>query len=149
MISLLKEPYNALYKINYKCKGKERNASRDPGKPIPSVGKRTGQMPAKEHLSIQIARQIFGIETAENTLVFLKNRDPAYITKRFYIKEDCTKWAIEDFASLSSRKDTTNPRLENGLLPLDKSKVSVTQRFFKLAELAGISPKQLRSHLSN
>ena len=34
-------------------------------KPIPSVGKNSNQMPANEHLTMQIANQVFGIETAE------------------------------------------------------------------------------------
>ena len=65
-------------------------------------------MPANEHLSMQIARQVFGIETAENCLVFFKNGDPAYITKRFDVQEDGTKWAIEDFASLAGRTPQTH-----------------------------------------
>ncbi len=77
-------------------------------KPIPNVGKRTDQIPANEHLTMQIARQVFGIETAENALVFFKNGDPAYITKRFDLKEDGAKWAIEDFASLGGRTPQTH-----------------------------------------
>jgi serine/threonine-protein kinase HipA len=77
-------------------------------KPIPNVGTRTDQMPANEHLSMQLARQVFGIETAENGLVFFKNGDPAYITKRFDVQEDGTKWAIEDFATLACRTPQTH-----------------------------------------
>jgi len=57
-------------------------------KPIPSAGKRPELMPANEHLTMQIAKQAFGIEVAENALIFFKNGSPAYITKRFDIKED-------------------------------------------------------------
>ena len=77
-------------------------------KPIPNVGKNSNQMPANEHLTMQIARQVFDIETAENALVFFKNGDPAYITKRFDIKEDGTKWAQEDFAALAERSPQTH-----------------------------------------
>jgi len=77
-------------------------------KPIPSAGGRTDQMPANEHLTMQIARQVFGIETAENALVFFKNGDPAYITKRFDVKDDGSKWAQEDFASLAGRTPQTH-----------------------------------------
>lgn len=35
-------------------------------KPIPNAGKNADQMPANEHLTMQIASQVFGIETAEN-----------------------------------------------------------------------------------
>lgn len=77
-------------------------------KPIPGAGKHPDQMPANEHLSMQIARQVFGIETAENALIFFKNGAPAYITKRFDVREDGTKWAQEDFASLAGRTPQTH-----------------------------------------
>jgi len=77
-------------------------------KPIPNIGKNPDQMPANEHLTMQIARQVFGIETAENALIFFKNGQLAYITKRFDIKEDGSKWATEDFASLAGRTPQTH-----------------------------------------
>jgi serine/threonine-protein kinase HipA len=77
-------------------------------KPIPDYGTRANQMPANEHLTMQIARQVFGIETAENALIFFKNGAPAYITKRFDVKEDGTKWAQDDFASLALRTPQTH-----------------------------------------
>jgi len=70
-------------------------------KPVPGYGKLSDQMPANEHLTMQIARQVFGIETAENALIFFKDGSPAYITKRFDVKYDGTKLAQEDFASLA------------------------------------------------
>jgi len=77
-------------------------------KPIPSVGKKPDQMPANEHLTMQIARQVYGIETAENALIFFKNGTPAYITKRFDVKNDGTKLAQDDFASLAGRTPQTH-----------------------------------------
>lgn len=77
-------------------------------KPIPNVGKNTNQMPANEHLTMQIAKQVFKIETAENALIFFNNGAPAYITKRFDIKENGRKWAQEDFASLAERTPQTH-----------------------------------------
>ena len=77
-------------------------------KPIPSAGKRPECMPANEHLTMQIAKQAFGIEVAENALIFFKNGSPAYITKRFDLKEDGSKLAQEDFASLSGRTPQTH-----------------------------------------
>lgn len=77
-------------------------------KPIPGVGKRPDQMPANEHLTMQIARQIYGIETAENALIFFKNGAPAYITKRFDVNDDGTKLAQDDFASLAGRTPQTH-----------------------------------------
>ncbi len=77
-------------------------------KPIPSTGKQSEYMPANEHLTMQIAKQVFGIETAKNALIFFKNDSPAYITKRFDLTEDGTKLAQEDFASLSGRTPQTH-----------------------------------------
>ena len=77
-------------------------------KPIPGVGKRKDQMPANAHLTMQIARQVYGIETAENALLFFKDGTPAYITKRFDVKEDGSKLAQEDFASLAGRTPQTH-----------------------------------------
>ena len=77
-------------------------------KPIPGVGKKPDQMPANEHLTMQIARQVYGIETAENALIFFRNGYPAYITKRFDVKEDGSKRAQDDFASLAGRTSQTH-----------------------------------------
>jgi len=77
-------------------------------KPIPDAGRKPGQMPANEHLTMQIARQVYGIETAGNALIFFKDGSPAYITKRFDVKDDGTKLAQEDFASLAGRTPQTH-----------------------------------------
>jgi serine/threonine-protein kinase HipA len=77
-------------------------------KPIPGAGKHPEQMPANEHLTMQIARQVFGIETAENALIFFKNGAPAYITKRFDINDDGSKRAQEDFAALAELTPQTH-----------------------------------------
>lgn len=77
-------------------------------KPVPNAGKNADQMPANEHLTMQIARQVFGIETAENALIFFKNGEPAFITKRFDVKEDGSKWGQDDFASLAGRTPQTH-----------------------------------------
>ncbi len=77
-------------------------------KPIPQVGKRADQIPANEHLTMQIARQVYGIETAENALIFFRNGAPAYITKRFDVNDEQLKLAQEDFASLAGRTPQTH-----------------------------------------
>ncbi|MCB0482625.1 MAG: HipA domain-containing protein [Flavobacteriales bacterium] len=79
-------------------------------KPIPRDLRNAGQLPANEHLTMQIARQVYGIPTAENALVFFKDHTPAYITKRFDVKPDGSKWGKEDFASLSGRSAETYGR---------------------------------------
>lgn len=58
-------------------------------------------MPANEHLSMQIASQIYNIPTAANGLAFWQDGSPAYLTKRFDVNPDGTKNAMEDFASLA------------------------------------------------
>ncbi len=79
-------------------------------KPVPRDVKKVDQVPANEHLTMQIARQVYGIHTAENALVFFKNGEHAYITKRFDIKPDGTKLRKEDFASLAGiGKDNAGP----------------------------------------
>ena len=72
-------------------------------KPIPRDLIKVDQVPANEHLTMQIARQVYGINTAENAMIFFKNGDPAYITKRFDVKDDNSKWGKEDFASLAGK----------------------------------------------
>lgn len=77
-------------------------------KPIPSVGKRKDQMPANEHLTMQIARQVYAIDTAENAMIFFRDGQPAYITKRFDVNADRSKRAQDDFASLAGRTPQTH-----------------------------------------
>jgi serine/threonine-protein kinase HipA len=72
-------------------------------KPIPRDLKKVDQVPANEHLTMQIAKQVYGLNTAENAMVFFKNGSPAYITKRFDIKDDGGKWGKEDFATLAGK----------------------------------------------
>lgn len=74
-------------------------------KPIPRDVKRVAQVPANEHLTMQIARQVYGLQTAENALIFFKNGEPAYITKRFDVKEDGSKCGKEDFATLAGKTE--------------------------------------------
>ncbi|KAF2516664.1 HipA domain-containing protein [Flavobacterium foetidum] len=77
-------------------------------KPIPNAGRIPHEMPANEHVTMQIARQVYGIETAENALIFFSDGSPAYITKRFDVQEDGSKLAQDDFASLAQRTPQTH-----------------------------------------
>ncbi len=72
-------------------------------KPIPSLVKNSHQMPANEHLTMQIAQQVFGMETAENALIFFSSGEPAYITKRFDFSGEGDKLGQDDFASLAGK----------------------------------------------
>lgn len=79
-------------------------------KPIPVDVRYPDQVPANEHLTMQIARQVFGINTAGNAMIFFKDGTPAYITKRFDVKGESLKWGKEDFASLAGRSsDNAGP----------------------------------------
>ncbi len=57
--------------------------------------------PANEHLTMQMASQAYGIETATNAICFFHDGEAAYITKRFDVAPDGNKYPQEDFASLA------------------------------------------------
>lgn len=54
---------------------------------------------ANEHVTMQIASQVYGIETASNGLCFFENGTPAYFTRRFDV-HNAGKYKQEDFAAL-------------------------------------------------
>ena len=54
---------------------------------------------ANEHVTMQIASQVYGIETAANALCFFDDGIPAYITRRFDVHSK-GKYKQEDFAAL-------------------------------------------------
>lgn len=62
--------------------------------------------PANEHLTMQMASQAYGIETAANAICFFRDGEAAYITKRFDMAPDGTKYPQEDFASLAGLTKT-------------------------------------------
>lgn len=72
-------------------------------KPYPITLKRPREIPANEHVTMQIASQVYKINTASNALIFFRNGEPAYITKRFDIKDNRSKRAKEDFATLAGK----------------------------------------------
>ncbi len=57
--------------------------------------------PANEHLTMQLAAQVYHIETAANAMCFFLDGEAAYICRRFDIGPDGQKYAQEDFASLA------------------------------------------------
>lgn len=76
-------------------------------KPIPlSRLRRVKEIPANENLTMQIASQVYGIETATNGLCFFKTGEPAYITKRFDVDVKGEKLRKEDFSSLAGLMPT-------------------------------------------
>lgn len=62
-------------------------------------------IPANEHLTMQIASQVYKIKTAENALVFFADGEIAYITKRFDYACDGSKILQDDFASLAGKTE--------------------------------------------
>lgn len=67
-------------------------------------------IPANEHLTMQIASQVYGIQTAANGLCFTPKGQPVYITRRFDILPDGTKLPMEDFASMIGKNELTAGR---------------------------------------
>lgn len=65
-------------------------------------------IPANEHLTMQIARQVFKMKTAENGMVFFANSEAAYITKRFDFDANGNKIKQEDFSSLAQKTAYTH-----------------------------------------
>lgn len=96
-------------KYSVKLEGKELVLTEKKGeyilKPIPPTALIVlqDQAPENEHLTMQIASQLFNIPVAENALIYFKDGAPAYITKRFDLKPDGTKHLQEDFAQISGK----------------------------------------------
>lgn len=74
-------------------------------KPIPPTVQiqKNDQAPENEHLTMQIASQVFGIDVAANALIFFQDNTPAYITRRFDVKSDGSKYQQEDMAQISGK----------------------------------------------
>lgn len=62
-------------------------------------------IPANEHLTMQIASQVYGILTATNGLCFTSKGESVYITRRFDILPDGSKLPMEDFASIIGKNE--------------------------------------------
>jgi serine/threonine-protein kinase HipA len=65
-------------------------------------------IPANEHLTMQIASQVYKINTAANALAFFADGNPVYITKRFDYKADGSKIKQDDFASIAGKTERNN-----------------------------------------
>lgn len=57
--------------------------------------------PANEFLTMQLAKTVYGIDTAPCCLCEFGNGQSAYLVRRFDIRPDGTKYALEDFAQLA------------------------------------------------
>ncbi len=112
-------------------------------KPAPLLNISTRkQIPANEHLTMQIASQIYGIPTAANALCFSLKSQPVYITRRFDVKPDKTKYAMEDFASIlgiseqggdsNFKYDGHYAMIADAIRKIIPAWMLETERFFKL-----------------
>ena len=78
-------------------------------KPVPrGAFKRLEVVPINEHLTMQIARQVFKIDVAESALVAFADGEPAYLVRRFDVQTDGTKRLQEDFAQIGERSAETH-----------------------------------------
>ncbi|MDR3339117.1 MAG: HipA domain-containing protein [Candidatus Symbiothrix sp.] len=100
-ISGVQNKYSMTLKGNSLILTKEGNQGRYILKPKPSEIRNPLECAANENLTMQIAEQVFGMETAANGLCFFQEGEPAYLTKRFDIRPDGNKFRVEDFASLA------------------------------------------------
>lgn len=79
-------------------------------KPVPpavTLQKRE-QTPENEHLTMQIASKIFKIRTAANAIIYFRDGNPAYLTRRFDIRPDGKKYLQEDLAQISGKSRQTH-----------------------------------------
>jgi serine/threonine-protein kinase HipA len=67
-------------------------------------------LPINEHLTMQMARQIFEIEVAENALVSFADDELSYITRRFDVQPDGSRALQEDFAQVATMSEDTHGR---------------------------------------
>lgn len=89
-------------------------------KPIlPSHYEAFRDSPANEHVTMLMARQVYKIPTALSALLYFKNGDPVYITKRFDVIEDGElagkRLSQSDFAQIAGlvpEKDGDNYKYE-------------------------------------
>lgn len=61
-------------------------------------------MPANEYLTMQIAKHVYGINTAKNGLIRMKDGRLAYIVRRFDVADNGSKLYQEDMASIMGRR---------------------------------------------
>lgn len=108
-ISGAQEKYAACIKNNQISLSTEKDLTTHIVKPAPlaKISYRK-QIPANEHLTMQIAKQVYGIDTADNGLCFSSDDQVVYITKRYDVQANGTKLRQEDFCALMGRSEETD-----------------------------------------
>lgn len=78
-------------------------------KPVPqdSESRFAADIPANEHLTMRIAHEVFGVETAENCCIRFADGELAYLTRRFDRREGCPV-RQEDLCQLAGRSEETH-----------------------------------------
>ncbi|HCY75813.1 MAG TPA: type II toxin-antitoxin system HipA family toxin [Ignavibacteriales bacterium] len=66
------------------------------------------QVPANEHLTMQIANQVYKLNTAANGIIFFADGEPAFISRRFDVLKTGKRMLQEDFAQISERTEDTH-----------------------------------------
>jgi serine/threonine-protein kinase HipA len=78
-------------------------------KPIPAGQfKNLDQAPSNEHLTMQLAGQLFKITVPPNAIIHFSDNTPAYLVKRFDVKADGSKYPQEDFAQIAQVTEETH-----------------------------------------
>ncbi|NVO83563.1 HipA domain-containing protein [Hymenobacter terrestris] len=72
-------------------------------KPIPDIQQHAEAVPANEHLTMQLARQVFRLPVAACAVVQFAGGQPAYLTRRFDVQANGSRLLQEDFAQLAGR----------------------------------------------
>jgi serine/threonine-protein kinase HipA len=74
-------------------------------KPVPGGRlENIDSVPANEHLTMQLAKQIFKLKTASSAMLFSQNEEPCYLTKRFDLNGVAgNKLLMEDFAQIAGK----------------------------------------------
>ena len=75
-------------------------------KPVPPARfAAVASVPANEHLTMQLARQVFKLPTAACALLVMADGSPAYLTRRFDVLPNGQRLVQEDFAQLAQRTE--------------------------------------------
>lgn len=106
-ISGVQEKLSAIIKGGKIVLAPECEAGRYIVKPAPDYKnlRFRNNIPANEHLTMQIAGQVYKIKTADNALAFFTDGQPVYITRRFDYAPDGSKISQDDFASIAGKTE--------------------------------------------
>lgn len=106
-------------------------------KPVPAERlERVEDMPANEHVSMQIARQVYNIKTAACGMIFFDDGSRAYLTKRFdYKPGGLAKYQVEDFATLLGK----SPEKEGDDYKYNSSYLDIAQLIQKYVPAAPVA----------